>query len=62
MTKVGRLIFEDGLTEGKKEGKKEERIIAVINMLGFNVPENKILTMYSEEELKAAKESMKQRA
>lgn len=65
MTKVGRLIFEDGLTEGReegrKEGRKEERIIAVVNMMKLNIPENQILTMYSEEELKAAKEAMNQK-
>lgn len=66
MTKVGRLIFEDGLAEGRKEGReeggKEERIIAVVNMIKLDIPEDKILTMYSEEELKAAKEAMKQKA
>lgn len=27
MTKVGRSIFEDGLAEGRREGRKEERVI-----------------------------------
>lgn len=58
MTKVGRLIFEDGLTEGRKE----ERIIAVVNMMRLDIPEDKILAMYSKEELKAAKEAMRQKA
>lgn len=62
MTKVGRLIFEDGLTEGRKEGEKKQRIIAVANMMKLNIPENQILTMYSEEELKAAKEVLEQKA
>ena len=70
MTKVGRLIFEDGLTEGREEGRKEgrkegekkQRIIAVVNMMKLDIPEDKILTMYSEEELKAAKEVMGQKA
>lgn len=66
MTKVGRLIFEDGLTEGREEGRKEgekkQRIIAVVNMMKLDIPEDKILTMYSEEELKAAKKVMGQKA
>ena len=70
MTKVGRLIFEDGLTEGREEGRKEgrkegekkQRIIAVVNMMKLDIPEDQILTMYSEEELKAAKEVMGQKA
>lgn len=55
MTKVGRLLFEDGA--------KTERIIAVVNMLDFDVPEEKILERYSEndlEEAKKAKEEKKQ--
>ena len=74
MTKVGRLIFEDGLMEGREEGRKEgrregreegekkQRVIAVVNMIRLDIPENKILTMYSEEDLKAAKEAIKQKA
>ncbi len=70
MTKVGRLIYEDGLMEGEKRGeergeergKKKERIIAVMNMMRLDIPEDKILKMYTEEELKAAKEAMEQRA
>ena len=70
MTKVGRLIFEDRLTEGseerrkerRKEGEKKHPIIAVVNMMKLDIPEDKILTMYSEEELKAAKEVMGQKA
>lgn len=57
MTKVGRLIFEDGRKEGLTEGKKEERIVAVINMLEFQVPEQKILEKYSESDLKEAKKA-----
>ncbi len=55
MTKVGRLLMEDGA--------KTERIIAVVNMLDFDVPEEKILERYSEtdlEEAKKAKEGQKQ--
>lgn len=70
MTKVGRLIYEDGLMEGEKRGeergeergKKKERITAVVNMMRLDIPEDKILKMYTEEELKAAKEAMEQRA
>ena len=66
MTKVGRLIFEDGLMEGRKEGREEgekkQRVIAVANMIKLDIPEKKILTMYSEEDLKAAKEAIKQKA
>ena len=58
MTKVGRLIFEDGLMEGEKK----QRVIAVANMIKLDIPEKKILTMYSEEDLKAAKEAIKQKA
>lgn len=66
MTKVGRLIYEDGLLEGKKEGKKEgikkgkkeERIIAVINLLDLEIPEQKILEKYSEKDLRAAKKAL----
>lgn len=71
MTKVGRMIFEDGQREGRqegrkegrqegrKEGRKEERMIAIVNLLSFNVPEKKILEKYSEEDLKEAKETIK---
>lgn len=70
MTKVGRLIFEDGLMEGREEGRKEgreegekkQRVIAVANMIKLDIPEKKILTMYSEEDLKAAREAIKQKA
>ncbi len=59
MTKVGRMIFEDGLEEGRKEGmtegEKKQRVIAVINMLSFNIPEQKILEKYSEKDLQEAK-------
>lgn len=63
MTKVGRMLFEDGQREGRKEGRqegrKEERMIAIVNLLSFNVPEKKILEKYSEEDLKEAKETIK---
>lgn len=74
MTKIGRLIYEDGLEDGRKEGRKagreegreagreEERLIAIDNMLKLNIPENQILRMYSEEDLRVAKETMKQNA
>lgn len=62
MTKVGRLIYEDGLEEGRKAGREEERLIAIDNMLKLNIPEEQILKMYSEEELRAAKEAVKQNA
>lgn len=52
MTKVGKMIYEDGW----KEGQKKERIIAVVNMLKLNIDEQKILGMYSKEDLNAAKE------
>ena len=53
---------EEGRKEGRKEGEKKQRIIAVVNMMKLDIPEDKILTMYSEEELKAAKEVMGQKA
>ncbi len=56
MTKVGRMIYEDGLKEGEERGEKKERIIAVVNMLKLNIEEQKILGMYSKEDLNAAKE------
>lgn len=56
MTKVGRMIYEDGLKEGEERGEKKERIIAVVNMLKLNIDEQKILGMYSKEDLNAAKE------
>ena len=59
MTKVGQMIFEDGMEAGREEGKEEERITAIKNMLEFNVSEQKILEKYSREELKAAKESIR---
>lgn len=62
MTKVGRLIYEDGLEEGRKAGREEERLIAIDNMLKLNIPEEQILKMYSQEELRAAKEAVKQDA
>jgi hypothetical protein len=73
MTKVGRLIFEEGLAEGERRGekrgekrgeereKKRQRIIAVANMLDLDIPEQKILEKYSQEELKAAKEALEQK-
>lgn len=56
MTKVGRMIYEDGLKEGEERGEKKERIIAVVNMLKLNIDEQKILGIYSKEDLNAAKE------
>ncbi len=62
MTKVGRMIFEDGhregIKEGKKEGKKEERIVSITNLLKLNIEEDIILGMYSETDLKEAKAHM----
>lgn len=53
MTKVGRLIFEDGMAEGERK----ERIIAIMNMLELNIEERRILEMYSKADLRAAKEA-----
>lgn len=53
MTKVGRLIFEDGMAEGEKK----ERMIAIMNMLELNIEERKILELYSKADLRAAKEA-----
>ena len=65
MTKVGRLIYEDGLMEGEKRGEergeKKERIIAVVNLMKLDIPEDKILKMYSEDDLEAAKAVMEQK-
>lgn len=58
MTKVGRMIFEDGHREGIKEGKKEERIVSITNLLKLNIEEDVILGMYSETALKEAKDHM----
>lgn len=57
MTKVGRLIFEDGMAEGEKKGEKKERMIAIMNMLELNIEERKILELYSKADLRAAKEA-----
>lgn len=53
MTKVGRMIFEDGA--------KKERIIAVVNMLGFDIPEDRILEKYSESDLEEAKKTLEEK-
>ncbi len=70
MTKVGQMIWEEGWKKGWEEGweegwkkgweevKKEERITAIVNMLEFDIPEQKILENYTEEELNAAKKSI----
>lgn len=57
MTKVGRMIFEDGA----KNGAKKERIIAVVNMLGFDIPEDRILEKYSESDLEEAKKALEEK-
>ncbi len=64
MTKVGKMIYEEGMEkgvrkgreEGKRDGRKEERIIAVFNMLKLHVPETQILELYSSDDLEAAKQ------
>lgn len=56
MTKVGKMIFEDGLKEGEAKGRKEERVIAVFNMLKLQVPERQILNLYTKDELEEAKQ------
>lgn len=62
MTKVGRMIFEDGMEvgwkNGKEEGKEEERIAAIVNMLEFDVSEQKILRKYSQEDLLMARKAL----
>lgn len=58
MTKVGQMIWEEGWKKGWEEVKKEERITAIVNMLEFDIPEQKILENYTEEELNAAKKSI----
>lgn len=62
MTKVGQMIWEEGWKKGWEEGWKksleEERITAIVNMLEFGIPEQKILENYTEEELNAAKKSI----
>ncbi len=63
MTKVGRMIFEDGLREGEEKGRKEgeekgrkeERIAAIFNMLKLQIPEAQILSLYSQDDLREAK-------
>ena len=66
MSGIAALNFREGQMEGRKEGREEgekkQRVIAVANMIKLDIPEKKILTMYSEEDLKAAKEAIKQKA
>ena len=68
MTKVGKMIYEEGMEKGERngmkkgmekgmeKGRKEERLIAVLNMLKLNVPESQILKLYSKDDLSAAKQ------
>lgn len=60
MTKIGKMIYEDGIEKGiekgERNGRREERIVAVFNMLKLSVPESQILELYSAEDLKAAKQ------
>ena len=46
---------EEAYEEGKEEGKEEANLKAVCNMLRFGVPEQDILTEYTQEELEKAK-------
>ena len=52
MTKVGMLLMEEGM----EKGMEKERITAILNMLKLHIPEQKILEMYSPDDLKTAKE------
>ena len=72
MTKVGQLLFEEGMEHGIKrgmergieqgmergieQGERRERLLAVRNLLKLRIPESQILEMYSRDDLKNARE------
>lgn len=68
MTKVGRLLVEEGIERGMKqgieqgmtEGKRAERAVAVHNLLKLHISEGQILQMYSQDDLNAARELQRQ--
>ncbi|MCI9151981.1 MAG: hypothetical protein HFI42_16195 [Lachnospiraceae bacterium] len=60
MTKVGRLLVEEGIEKGMTEGKRVERAVAVHNLLKLHIPEGQILQMYSRDDLNAARKLQKE--
>lgn len=44
----------EGRAEGREEGREEERIAAIRNMIYLDVPKERILTKYSEEDYRKA--------
>ncbi len=83
MTKVGQLLFEEGMEQGiaqgmergmeqgmeqgikrgmkrgMEQGERKERLLAVRNLLKLHIPESQILEMYSRDDLKTARELLK---
>lgn len=51
---------ERGGQRGERKGREEERTKAVINLLYYSVSEKKILERYSEDDLTAAKERLRE--
>ena len=45
---------KEGREKGKGEGREEERIAAIRNMIYLDVPKERILTKYSEEDYRKA--------
>ena len=48
------LEREEARQEGREEGREEERIAAIRNMIYLDVPKERILTKYSEEDYRKA--------
>lgn len=48
------LEREEARPEGRAEGREEERIAAIRNMIYLDVPKERILTKYSEEDYRKA--------
>lgn len=66
MCEALRLLMKDEIEEemqkrgeeGMKQGRRTERIVAIQNMIRYEVPEEKILQDYSKEEYDAAKNAL----
>ena len=55
MCEVADRLEKRGIVKGRESGIHEATIQAIVNMIKFGVPEEKILEEYTEEELEQAK-------
>lgn len=59
ITEYDEKTFVDGIrAEGRAEGRANERLEAIQNMLKYGVSREKILEDYSEEEIQAAENAV----